>query len=96
MRYLSLMTALGVLGLMSGCTTSYFGNGVGFEPGYDYTGYGPAFLEEGGGYGAGFGRFDRFDRFDRDRFARDHDRGHIDQDHQGGVSMGHGGRGGGR
>lgn len=70
MRYLFVMTSLGLLAIISGCTT-YSGSGGMYEPGYYYSGYGPAYMwsetsAPNGYYYFGGGRVDSGWRGDRD------------------------------
>lgn len=44
MRYLALTLTIAVAAVVSGCTTSYLGSVGSYEPGYVYSGYGPAYL----------------------------------------------------
>ncbi|WP_202308852.1 MULTISPECIES: hypothetical protein [unclassified Mesorhizobium] len=76
MRYLAIAIATGLATIVSGCTTSYLdsvnylGSAGTYEPGYRYTGYGPAYLGQTGLYGLSPGTA-RVQRSDRARLARD-------------------------
>lgn len=51
MRYLAIAITIGLTGIMSGCTMSYLGSVGSYEPGYIYSGYGPAYIGQTGMYG---------------------------------------------
>lgn len=71
MRYLAIAITIGLTGIMSGCTTSYLGSVGSYEPGYRYSGYGPAYLGQTGMYGFAPGVVNAQKR-EHSRPARDH------------------------